>query len=76
LDGSLGAAPLYSFPVQGLNFFFGMDQIAVHPDGSRLYVPAGSAIRIHDTANGALRGSIPIPGVLSPTGVAVERGLR
>lgn len=76
LTGTMGVSPLYSLAVGGLDPFYGMERIAVHPDGTRLYVPQRNSIRIYNPANGVLLGSIPIPGVLKPSGIAVERGLR
>lgn len=39
--------------------FFGMDQIAVHPDGAKVYVDGGSELLILDAASGRRTGSIP-----------------
>ena len=75
LTGAIGAAPLYAFHAHIMLGAF-LEKIVVHPDGSRLYVPNRNAIRIHDPADGALIGTLPTPGVVRPTGIAVERGLR
>ena len=75
LTGTIGVVPAYSFPAASLSPYFGMERIAIHPDGSRLYVPVPGSLRIHDPQNGALLGTIPgVP--TSPGGIAVERGLR
>ncbi len=70
VTGALGAAPLLSIPIaDDPGAFFGMDQMALHPDGSRLYVSQPNGVDIFDPDSGANLGSILSPNIVAPTGV-------
>jgi len=49
----------------------GMDSIAVHPDGSRLYVSGGPALCVYSTADGSLLHTLTDPALVDATGVAL-----
>lgn len=61
--------------------YFGMDQLAISPDGSKLYVPESSqhyptagvapAIRIYDPATLTLLDEITAPAISRPTGIRI-----
>jgi hypothetical protein len=82
--GALGASPLLTFPVADAVLFPGdnsripgIDQIALHPNGSKLFVseisfgPPPSAVNVYDPSTGALLASIMDPNIVFPTGVTV-----
>jgi sugar lactone lactonase YvrE len=74
LTGALGDAPLFSIPADYLEEFYGMERIALHPDGSRLYVPVWQAVRIHAPESGDLLDTKPVPVLASPGGIAIASG--
>jgi len=65
---------LWIAPVDFAPAFFGMDQLAVHPDGDRLFVPEADAVAVLDAATGAAAGSIEHGDIRSPTGVFLPPG--
>ena len=68
--GAIGAAPFVSIPLPGgTTAFYGMDQLALHPDGSKLYIPEVDALNVYDAFTGALLASMPLPAGTSATGV-------
>lgn len=70
MTGMFGAQ-LFSVPVTEVSTFYGIDQLAVHPDGSRLYVPSsGEGVQVLDAASGATLSTIETSG-LELTGVCV-----
>jgi hypothetical protein len=62
--GALGAAPLFTVATAAAQTFFGMDQLAIHPSDSSLYVTVPGAIQIRSTTTGGLVGTI-VGGLLS-----------
>jgi len=53
--------------------YYGMEKIALHPDGSKLYASGGSSpVEILDPATGASLGSMSDPGISSPTGICMS----
>ena len=70
--GALGATPLFSITVSSANTFFGIDQMAISPDGTLLYIPQTDAMKIYNASTGALVTTITAPSIISPTGVAVS----
>lgn len=56
--GALGAAPLFSIPVAACTGFYGIDQMAITPDGNRLYVPEGNVLKVYSADSGAPLGTI------------------
>jgi Ca2+-binding RTX toxin-like protein len=69
--GALGASPLLTFSVAEAPTFLGIDQIALHPDGGKLYVSEPNAVNVYDPNTGALLDSITDPAIVDPTGVTV-----
>ncbi|MCH8807313.1 MAG: thrombospondin type 3 repeat-containing protein [Planctomycetes bacterium] len=67
--GALGAAPLFTIPISSSPSFYGMDQMAITPDGTKLYVPQPGALNVYDAATGSLLTTITDPNIVSPTGV-------
>ena len=68
---ALGAAPLFSFPVASANTFFGMDQMVLHPNGTKLYVSQPGALNVYDASTGTLLKSITDSAISQPTGVCL-----
>ena len=67
-SGALTPTPIYSVGTSNTPTFYGMDQLAVHPDGSKFYVSKGSgAVDVYDSAFGNLLTTIVGPA--NATGV-------
>jgi Ca2+-binding RTX toxin-like protein len=71
ITGELGASPLLTFSVGSANEFPGFDQIALHPNGSKLFVSEPGAVSIYDPNTGAFLASITDPNIVTPTGVTI-----
>jgi Ca2+-binding RTX toxin-like protein len=69
--GALGASPLLTIPVAKANPFLGIEQIALHPNGGKLFVSEPSTLNVYDPSTGALLASITDPAIMEPTGVTV-----
>jgi|GEM_PF-823023 len=69
--GALGATPDLSIGIFETSPFFGIDQLAVHPDGEKFYVSQPGSLNVYDVATGNLIDSITAPGIVSPTGVCL-----
>jgi len=69
--GVIGNAPLWSVPLGSGHSCYGVEQDALHPDGSRLYVPVPGRIEIRDPATGAQLDTIE--GVGDASGVCIQR---
>jgi hypothetical protein len=73
---ALGAAPSFSIPLAGTgdgnNTFFGMEQMALNPAGTKLYVSVPGAVEIYNATTGAFITSITSPNIVGPTGVCVR----
>jgi hypothetical protein len=67
--GVLGTAPFFQVATTSVRSFFGIDQLAVHPSDSSLYVPEPGHLRILDATTGATTGSIAVGSLDQPTGV-------
>lgn len=72
---ALGASPLLTFPTAEIptsSFeFFGVDQLALHPNGSKLFVTEPGTVNVYDPNTGTLLASITDPGIPSPSGITV-----
>ena len=70
--GAIGGS-LFSIPIaSSAPIFFGMDQMALHPNGSKLYVSQPGAVNIYNATTGAPMGSITSAGNISgPTGICL-----
>jgi len=71
VTAQLAAAPSFSIPIASAPTFFGMDQMAMHPSGTKLYVSQPGALNVYDASNGTLLTSITGPSIVQPTGVCV-----
>jgi hypothetical protein len=69
--GALGATPDMVLGIFETSPFFGIDQMAVHPDGEKLYVSQPGSLNVYDATTGILLDNITAPGIVSPTGVCV-----
>ncbi len=69
--GALGATPDLSISIFETSPFFGIDQLAVHPDGEKFYVSQPGSLNVYDVPTGNLLDSITAPGIVSPTGVCL-----
>lgn len=71
--GELGDMPLYSVPANPNCCYFGIDQIAVSPDGAQVYVTAPFEIDVYDATTGTFirHMDIEAPQAGHLTGVAV-----
>jgi cysteine-rich repeat protein len=71
---ALGATPSLSIPITTAgNTYFGMEQMALHPSGVKLYVSAPTSLDIYNSNTGALITSITDPGFSQLTGVAISQ---
>lgn len=70
--GALGAAPILTLPVANTPTAFGIDQLALSPDGSRLYVPDANVLRVRAAATGAEIGTLTSPAFRELTGVCLS----
>jgi len=67
--GALGALPLFRIRILDTPTFFGMDQLALRPDGTKLYVSQPGALNVYDAGTGGLLGPIGDPNLRAATGV-------
>ena len=67
--GVLGAVPVLSIPITVTPAYYGMDQMALTPEGNKLYVSQPNALNVYDASTGALLTRITDPNIVSPTGV-------
>jgi WD40 repeat protein len=74
ITAALSAVPLTTIPIANTNTYFGIDQMALHPSGEKLYVPQPNALKVYDAASGALLTSITHPDIITPTGVCFPKG--
>jgi hypothetical protein len=70
-SGRLSEEPIWTVAVSDTPPTFGIDQLAVHPDGLRLYVPQPNSLHVLDAMNGTPLWSIEGEGIASPRGIAV-----
>jgi hypothetical protein len=69
--GTLGATPDLAIGIFETSPFFGIDQMAIHPDGEKLYVSQPGILNVYDASTGILLDSITGPGIAAPTGVCL-----
>ena len=72
ITAALGVNPLLFIPALDALTFFGMDQIALTPDGSKLYVSEAGVLSVFDATTGEPLNQLPVPG-LSASGVCFGR---
>jgi Ca2+-binding RTX toxin-like protein len=68
--GALSASRLLTLSVGEGNTFSGVDEIALHPNNSKLFVSEGS-VNVYDPNTGVLLDSITDPNIMTPNGVTV-----
>jgi hypothetical protein len=71
--GALGAAPFISQTVASTPSFFGVDHLAIHPDGSKLYVPEMNVLNVYDASSGAFITGITDPAMTGLFGVCLPQ---
>lgn len=71
---ALSAVPLLTIPIANTDTFFGIDQMALHPSGEKLYVSQPNALKVYDASTGAFLTSITHPDIITPTGVCLPKG--
>jgi DNA-binding beta-propeller fold protein YncE len=69
---ALGAAPVFSIPIEDTSTLYGVDQMALTADGKKLYVSQPKALKVYDASTGALLTSITDPNIVAPSGVFVS----
>ena len=67
--GALGPKPLLNIPAPSALSFDGLHQMAITPDGNKLYVPQPHALGVYDASTGRLLRSITHPAIVQPTEV-------
>jgi hypothetical protein len=69
--GALGDNPLLSIPIANTPPFFGMEQLALMPDGTKLYVTQPRAVNVYNASNGTLLRTMTASDIVQPTGICV-----
>jgi hypothetical protein len=69
----LSPVSLFTIPTGSTFPFFGMDQMAVDPEGTVLYVSEPAAVNVYEAASGALLESITHPNIVEPTGICLPK---
>ena len=78
VTGALGSAPLLTITINpflnanGVTDHFGQDLMAIHPNGTKLYVSEPGAVRVYDANSGSLLTSITGPVINLPQGLVVK----
>jgi uncharacterized protein (TIGR03437 family) len=70
--GALGASPLFTIPILDTPTFYGMDQIALHPSGTKLYVSQPGAVKVYNASTGAPITTITSASIVAPSGVCMR----
>lgn len=65
----VGASAIWSITAPHADTYFGIDRLALHPDGARLYSTGTNEIRVFDVSAGTVLGSIIGPDIDDPTGI-------
>jgi len=73
LTGIAAGTPIFTFPVMQASAYYGIDQMAIDPDGTILYIPEGESLNMYDPATGGLLGTVASTDLRSATGVDVAR---
>lgn len=75
--GQLDASPLLEVHVDGAASYPGVENIAIDPSGSRLYipwygyVPGYAKVSVYDAASGALLATMTHPDLIRPNGICL-----
>ena len=71
--GEIGVTPLFTMVAPVNEVFFGMEQMAVHPNGDKLYVSGQRGVDVYSTSTGILLHTITdTAAILEPTGVCLS----
>ena len=71
IGASLGGFPQ---PIGPTNTPFGMDQMALHPDGTKLYASQAGSVEVFNAATGAFITSITDNSIVDPFGICFAGG--
>ncbi|MFQ5669488.1 MAG: thrombospondin type 3 repeat-containing protein [Acidobacteriota bacterium] len=72
VTATFSEAPLLTIPLLfGTTPFFGVDQMALDPTETKLYVSQPDAVNVYDAETGALLSQITAPSIDSPSGLCV-----
>jgi YVTN family beta-propeller protein len=63
---------LKSVTLEGVGFLRGSERLAVHPDGTRLYVPQPGSIVVLDAKTLAVKSTITLSGLSDPTAISLS----
>ena len=69
--GQLSDDPLLSIPIESAHTVFGVEQMALNPNGTKLYVSQPDALDVFDAFTGIKLTSITDPNIVDPRGVCV-----
>ena len=70
--GEIGVTPLFTTLDSVNQLFFGVDQMAIHPNGDKLYVSRPHGVDVYTASTGILLRSITDAAILEPTGVCLS----
>jgi hypothetical protein len=70
ITGAIGNSPLFFISVEACNNYYGIDQMAITPDGNRLYVSEKNLLNVYSANTGALLDTISDSNFGSLTGVS------
>ena len=68
--GAMSATP-FVISIASTLSLFGIDQMAIHPKGDKLYVSQPGAVEVFSTSTGALLNRIVDAAISGPTGVCL-----
>ncbi len=69
--GVLSDTPSLTIPIASTLTFLGIDQLAIHPNGHKIYVPQPGAVHVYDAGTGTLLAELRAPSPGTPTGIFV-----
>lgn len=70
--GDFGTTPLWSVPLGFALACYGAEQLALHPDGTKLYTNVPGGVLVVDPGSGALITTITDPALPGPRGLGVR----
>lgn len=68
---AFGAAPLFSIPISGTSEYYGMDQMAITTDGTKLYVSQPGAVNVYNAHTGSLLRELTDVSIVAPKGICL-----
>lgn len=71
--GVIGGPSLLSFPVTPVGLLHGVERLALHPGGQKVYVPQTDRVDVFDP-DGGLLTSLTDPALVAPTGICLGPG--